>query len=118
MALTDQEKADIIYQLGWPGLTIVPNSTDYSKPIVDNLTTPTAQMEVQIRALLERLSKLDLKIEAATCRLSASQVGDIKLNENELHFLRKEKKMLLRELSDLLDIAIVRQGGSNPSVLV
>lgn len=118
MALTSQEKADLIFQLGWPGLTIVADSTDYNKTIVDNLDSVSSQMEPQIRNILSRIKKLDSHLEEALCRLSASQVGDITLNKDEIYLLRKEKKNLLREVSDLLDIPIMRQGSGGVSVCV
>lgn len=118
MAFSSQEKADIIFQLGWPGLTIVENTTDYSKIIVDRLTNASAPMISQTRSLLTRIALIDEKIQASTSRMLAKQIGDIILRDGETSLLRSEKKAVLRELSDLLSIPIVRSGGVNVSVIV
>lgn len=119
MALTDQEKLDIIFQLGWPGETLTVDSTSYSKIISDRVTDLSAPIELRVRGLLARVAKVDVALESAVCRLSAKEVGDIVLRDDELYQLRREKKRLLRELSDLLDIPIMRQGdGGGISVCV
>ena len=113
MALTAQDKADIIFQLGWPAKVLIPGSTDFSNIMVDRLENLTPEIENNVIAWLEKVIKLDVAIEAAVCRLSARRVGDIETNPDELRELRKEKLRLLRELSDMLDIEIVRKGGSS-----
>jgi hypothetical protein len=118
VALTAQEKADVIYLLGWPGLTIVQDSTDYSKPIVDNLTVISSPMEVQVRALLTRLKNLEEKLAGASCRLSAKKIGDIELRDDEISQLKKERKRALKELSRLLDIPLLVPSGVNIGVCV
>lgn len=111
MALTTQEKHEIIYQLGWPGKTLIEGSTDYSKIVADRLANLNDAIEVIVRRLLARAKKLDEKLDEAVCRLSAKQVGDIHLNEDEILLLRKEKKAVLRELSDTVDVEMLRKGG-------
>ena len=118
MALSAQEKADIIFQLGWPAKTLIQGSTDYSKIISDRLSNLTDEIELNIRAWLDKLAKIDATIEAAICRLSAKRVGDIETNPNELYELRKEKKRILMELSDMLDIEILRSGSGGISVCI
>lgn len=119
MALTDQEKTDIIFQLGWPGDTIIQGSTGYNNTITDRVNDLSAPIELRVRGLLARVFKVDAALEAAICRLSAKEVGDIVLRDDELYQLRREKKRILRELSDLLDIPIMRQGdGGGISVCV
>lgn len=119
MALTAQEKAEIVYQLGWSVLTIVPGSTDYSNTVVDRLTNTTPEMEVIIRRLLSRVSQIDLRLDGASLRLSAKIIDDITLRDDELSQLRKEKMSVLKELSDMIGIAITRTGSSiNVSVCV
>lgn len=118
MALTAQEKADVVYLLGWPGLTIVEGSTDYSKSIVDNLTEITSPMEVQVRALLARLKNLEERLAKAACRLSAKEVDGIVLRDDEISQLKKERKRALSELSRLLDIPLLVPSGVNIGVCI
>lgn len=118
MALSDTEKAEVIFQLGWPGLTIIPGSTDYSKPIVDNLTEISAPMEAQVRLLLTRIKAIDDALAATGCSLKVKQVDDIVMRDDGMYQLTREKTRLLRELSSLLDIQLLRKGGSNISVCV
>ena len=118
MALSSQQKADIVFHLGWPIKSLVENSTDYNKTIVDALANLSTEGEVIALRLLGRINKLDTVIEDAICRLAAKRVGDIETNEYELESLRKEKIKLLRELSDLLDIPMDRQGSGGIKVCV
>jgi hypothetical protein len=118
MSLSATEKADIILALGWPAKTIIENSTDYSKIIVDRLGTLTAPFEVQVRDLLGKISKLDSKLDEASCRLSAKIVGDITLRDDEIYQLKKERKRIVNRLSDLLDIEVLSTGSGGICVSV
>lgn len=111
MALTAQEKYDIVYYLGWPGKTLIPNSTDYSKVIADRLENLNAQIEVIVRRLLERAKMLDTALTDAVCRLSAKRVDEIEMNSDELLQLRNERKKVLGELSSLVDVPYLKAGG-------
>lgn len=117
MALTADQKHKVIFYLGWSGLTIVTGSTQYNSVVNNRLTEITAEIERIVLGLLERLEMLDSKLDAASCRLSASEVGDIVLNPEEIRMLRSERKRLIRELSDLLDIPIEKSGGQNVGVV-
>lgn len=118
MALSDQEKLDVIFYLGWPGKTLIEGSTDYSKIIADKMENLSAPIELRVKGLLTKIVAIDERIEGALCRMAAKKVGDIETNSDELYLLRKERMNYLRELSDLLDIPLMKQGGSNISVCV
>jgi hypothetical protein len=111
MALSAQEQADVIFQLGWPGRTIVEGSTDYSGIIVSRLTNISTPMVNQVRGLLARVVAIDGKLQSSTGRMLAKKIGDIELRDGEAGALRSEKRAVLRELSDLLDIPLQRSGG-------
>jgi hypothetical protein len=113
MALSDTEKADVVFRLGWSGKVLIEGSTDYSKIIADRLTGLSAPIEAQIRLLLSRLKKITESIDSAICRLSAKQVGDITLRDDELYQLRREEKRLKKELADLTDIPYMSGGGTS-----
>jgi hypothetical protein len=119
MALSAQSKADIIFQLGWPAKSLIVGSTDYSKILADRLDNLTTEIENNILDWMDKILALDTAIADAVCRLSAKRVGDIETNPEELRELRREKLRLLRELSDMLDIEIMRSGsGVNASICV
>lgn len=118
MALTDSQKHKVIYYLGWSGLTLVVGSTQYNTIVNNRLTDLNSHIELIVLGILERLESLDAKLAAAACRLSASEVQDIVLNPDEIRMLRSERKRLIRELSDHLDIPIEKSGGVNVGVVV
>jgi hypothetical protein len=107
MALSSQEQHDVIRYLGWPGKTIVANSISYNTQVADRVSNMPIEMENQTRKLMDRLVTLDEKLEKALCRASTKQVDDITLNENEFSMLRGERKRVVSELSDLLDIPVM-----------
>lgn len=117
MALTADQKHKVIFYLGWSGLTIVTGSTQYNSVVNNRLTEITAEIEAIVLGVLARLDSLDSRLDAAACRLSASEVDGIVLNPDEVRMLRSERKRLIRELSDLLDIPIEKSGGSNVGVV-
>jgi hypothetical protein len=122
VALTDKEKHKTIFYLGWSGLTIVEDSTQFNSVVRDRLGTTlkplNLQIEKKVKELLEQLEALDESLEAARCRLSASRVDSITMNPDEIKWLRSERRRYIRELSDHLDIPIMKSGGVNMSVVV
>jgi hypothetical protein len=113
MALSDTEKADVVYRLGWSGKVLIEGSTDYSKIIADRLIGLSGPIEAQIRTLLTRIKSITESIDSAICRLSAKQVGDIILRDDELYQLRREEKKLKKELAALTDIPLMGGGGTS-----
>ena len=118
MALSPKQKARIVFYLGWSGLTIVAGSTQYNSVVNDRLSIDDTEIERIIKELLEKLEKYDTALEAARCRLAAKSIDKIQMNEDEIRWLRSERKRLIRELSDHLDIPIVKSGGSMHGVVV
>ena len=118
MALSQQEKVKIITDLGYAGLTVVPDSIHYSNWIDDRLSTITAEIERCIRDLLKRLQAMDEKLEKAVCRAGISQIDGIKFRDDELRILRRERRRILRELSDALEIPLMASGGAVGNVCV
>jgi len=106
MALTDTEKLKVVRLLGWPGHVLTVGSMSYNNTVVKKLEALSTPMEEALRLLLETVEGLDAKREAALCRASTKEVGDIVLNENELTILTTERRRLLGEISDLLELMI------------
>lgn len=117
MALSVAEKHKVVFYLGWSGLTLVSNSTQYNSVINDRLRNLNDEIERIVRGLIARLEAIDAKLDSALCRLTASEVQDIVLNKDEIPMLKKERKRLLRELSDHLDIPVTKSSGTNVGVV-
>ena len=121
MALTEREKHRTIFYLGWSGLTLVEDSTQFNSVVNDRLGTIVKplndEIERIVRGLLEKLAACDEQLESAKCRLAASRVDNIEMNPRELEMIRKERLKCIRELSDHLAIPIMRQGGVNTAVV-
>ncbi len=111
MALSDKQKADVIFFLGWPGKTLVVDSTSYSRITAQKLENLGAGIESQVENLLDKLKKNDERLESASDRLAAKRVGDIELNEDELMILRNERNRLRKLLSQLIDIPLMGSSG-------
>lgn len=119
MALTSKQKHKVVFYLGWSGLTLVANSTQYNSVVNDRLGTAlNADIENLVKGLLERLEMLDKALEEAVCRLAASSVDNIEMNPKEIEMLKKERMRLIRELSDHLDIPITKSSAQNMTVVV
>lgn len=119
MALSSKQKHKVVFYLGWSGLTLVSGSTQYNSVVNDRLgVTLNTDIENLVKGLLERLEMLDEALDSAICRLAASKVDNIDMNPREIEQLKKERKRLIRELSDHLDIPIDKSGGMNVSVSV
>ena len=120
MALTSKQKSRVVYYLGWSGLTIVQDSTHFNSVVNDRINDASDDTNISnlVKELLEKLENIDECLEKAKCRLSASQVDNITLNDREIPMLNKERRRYIRELSDLLDITIMKSGGVNMGVMV
>jgi hypothetical protein len=117
MALTATQQQQVIKFLGWTGKTLIPESTHYNSYIFDRLQNLNPDIEAQSIEILGWLLAIDAKLFAALDRMSAREVGDIKINERESDLLRKERWRRIRELSDLLDIVVVKQSGGSINVV-
>lgn len=118
MALSSTQKYCVINYLGWAAKTLQVGSTHYSKTIDDRLSTLPAEAEPKVLEYLDQMEKIRGQIEEAQCRLSASQIGDIRTNEFEIEKLRAQESYWLRRLSEWVDIPIVRSSGRNMGLTV
>lgn len=111
MALTDKEKTTALYYLGWPGKSLQSTSQLFNSVVDDRLKNLPSALETRVKNLLKRLEALDEALDCAVPRTGARRiVGEVEMNPNELDDLRKERLRQIRELSDMLDLEIVRQG--------
>lgn len=117
MALSLQQQQDIIYYLGWPGKTLLVASTHYNSVIASRVVSLIPEIESRAIKLLTRIENIDRILEQALSRMSTLEVTDIKLDPNEAARLRRERRIIINELSDLLDIEVMKSSGSNISVV-
>jgi predicted nuclease with TOPRIM domain len=118
MALSDKQKADVIFFLGWPAKTLVEASTNYNRTTAQLLENLNTNIEGQVSDLLHKLKAQDERIDAAQDRMAALKVGDIELNPEEIDKLRNERNRLCKMLSRLLDIPMQSGGGAMFGVVV
>jgi hypothetical protein len=118
MALTNLEKIKVLRHLGWPAKTTDPTSLSYSKIASDKLINLSDEILSEVRYFLERIEKLDSRLDGALDRAGVKSIDDIELNGDEMTILRSEKRKLVKELATLLDLAILSSGSSMGSVVV
>lgn len=104
MAFATNEKFTIIRLLGWPAGTIISGNLNFSNIIASRLENLTAEVEEQVRTLFGRLDTLDAHLQTAISRAGVKQIDDIQLRDNEIEILRKERNLVIKELSQMLDI--------------
>ena len=102
--LTEAEKTKILRHLGWPGKSIVPNSTLFSNWVNDRMIDLTPEIESCVRDLLDRLDDMDGKLEKAVCRASIKSVDGMVFRDDEIRILRRERYRIIKELARMLDI--------------
>lgn len=117
--LSDLEKFKIIRLLGHPAKTLVEDSTHYSNIIAGRLTNLPEPVVTLIRELLERLENIDEKLAKQIDRAGVQRLDDIVFSGRGIDELRKERRAVLNELSETLDIVNLRGGASaNVSICI
>jgi hypothetical protein len=115
MALSGAQKNKVLQLLGYPGGSIESGSVLYHKVLADRLANVPADTETLVVSILAGVATIETQMAAAPARFISEQVGDIKLNTAEIEKLRKERKLLAREIGQLLDIPM--RGGGGISVV-
>lgn len=110
MSLDSQQQADVLFYLGWPGTTNLVGNTNYNKIVVDRMTQTTPEVDARVTSLLAEIESVRTKLTGSTGRALVKRVGDIELNTGEAMLLKSDYKRLLRDLSSLLDIEMLRMG--------
>jgi len=121
MALTEQQKTRTLRYLGLSYELIIPTSPYWAQWIWMKLSSPgetivqngitieggelTEVAEQELIELLNRVEGIDTQLTQATSRLKVTQVGqDIALNTEEIPMLRRERRRVIREIYELLDL--------------
>jgi hypothetical protein len=105
MALTDAEKGEVLFYLGYPAITLVEGSTHYSKILADRLAALPDYAETRARKIMKKIRDIDVKLEEATERMSVKEVDGFQLNENEVQGLKGMRKGHVKELASLTGVS-------------
>jgi hypothetical protein len=113
MALSEQNKADILFHLCWPATTLDPESVNFHSIIRDRLNNIGELGESQVIGLLSKIDSIEGKLSSSPAKSNVKQIGDIHLDtEKSLRLIEKESNRLRNRLSALLDIPNKCRGGS------
>lgn len=120
MAFTEADKYRIIRYLGWPANTLVSTSLSYSKIVSDRLLSVADPAIEEVRELLDRIKAVDASRTSAVDSSGVKSIDDIEFfgkgDGTKLEELLKEKKRLVIELSEILDIAVYNRSSSMGNV--
>ena len=105
MAFTQAEKIKILKFCKIPAKAIRPNTIYYNSWLAESrLANNEPETEEETRTLISRVDEIDVQLRSSTNRLKASSFGDVQLNPEEMMSLRRERKKVIREIRDLLDL--------------
>jgi hypothetical protein len=106
MALSETEKFQIRWRLGWSERFFQTDSRlDQALSAIDTRPDAEAQLQVHLASLIQ----FDTEITQARGRLKANQVGSIQLNRAELYELRQEAQRECNAIAQLLGVAVRRR---------
>lgn len=107
MALTQKEKYQVIFELGYPGKVLIEDSTHYDRVTARRLENLPPELEELVREVLLNLITVRSKLTASQGRALVKRVGDIELNPEEGTILSGEFRRLLAQLASLLDLHVL-----------
>ena len=102
MALTATQKQKILRYVGWPDIFIQQNKRFFSSTINKRLTEISPEAEADAVELLNRCLDIETQLSKATKRLTATSIGNIRLNRMEISALRAERRRLVGEIKTTL----------------
>ena len=113
MAFTSEEKAKILYFLGYPAKVTDPNSLEYNSIVNDRFESFPADAEPIARDLISQVEALKTKLTQSHGDMRVKKVGDIELNPDKVASnLKSELKRLYLEISELMNIRYISKKGS------
>ena len=108
MAFTQQEKEKICRFSGWPLQALIPNTTFFNNYFTQWITNVEYSQtgEDTIRTFLTRIDAIDQALQDAIKRLAVSSIGhnELSMNQREMTDLRAERRRVIREMKDTLNI--------------
>lgn len=116
--LSATEIQSTVRWLGWPSKTVDEGSTHYSKIFTDRITTLSDEGIAVVRDLLRKISETEEKIECARCRLAAEKVDGLVMNNREISQLHSLKTHYILELSEFVDLPVLKHSHHVHSLVV
>lgn len=117
MALTDSEKGEVTFYLGYSAKVLVPGTVDYSKRVAERFDGIPDHLLVRARKCLTRIRTTDTQLDAAATRFAVTEADGIKLNEKERDMILAERRRYILQLSNLLDLPLCKSSsGINVSI--
>ena len=104
MALTEQQKYQFLSYIGWPVDVLTPDHRNYAPVIAQRFNDFPESAEPEFTRRLEQCTAIDTQLTQATSRLTAGSIGNIRLNRDEISMLRAERRRLLNELKNIINI--------------
>lgn len=116
MAIEKEEKAEILYYLGYPAKVVDKNSLEYNSIINDRFESFPEEFEPIMRQNLSEIKALKERMIGSHNDLRVKQVSDIILNTDEM--LTKYKSELRRLSKDLGGLMNIRYRSGSTSISV
>lgn len=111
MALSLEQKNEILFLLCYPAKTIIADSNLYNSIVADRLEDLDSSTQDRIETMLTEINEVRTKLTALQDQGKLKQVGDIHFNvDNNDRTVKSEYSRLLKELACYLDIP--RRGSS------
>ena len=112
MALSLEQKNEILFLLCYPAKTIIVGSNLYNSVIADRLEDLDSATQDRVEALLSEINDVRTKLTGLQDQGKLRRVGDIEFNvDSNDRTVKSEYRRLLKELSCYLDIPM--RGKSN-----
>lgn len=109
MALDNTQKSQIMRYLGWPDSVLVEGSQFYNNWMNERLDMISEAGEPQVEKLVARILGIDDQLEQSNQRLKVGSIDGLRLQKEEQRMLHKERKNIIRQLSDFVNIPLYKE---------
>lgn len=105
MALSLEQKNEILFLLCYPAKTIIADSNLYNSIIADRLEDLDVYTQDRVESMLDEINSVRTKLTELQSQGKLKRVGDIEFNvDSNDRTVKSEYKRLLKELACYLDI--------------
>jgi len=113
MALSLEQKHQILFHLGYPAKTLIPDTNLYNSIVNDRLENLDSFSQDRVESLLSEMESSRTNLRSLENQGKLKQVGDIVFNtENNDRNSQGEYRRVRKELARTLDIPMVGGGSS------
>jgi hypothetical protein len=111
--LSNKQKYEIVFNLGYPPKILDEGSLYYSRFIDRELSSANEFVQDQAIELLKDIKEIKGKIKKAPDSFKVAQVGEIRFNlDSGPDLLKNELNRTLKELSSLLDLPLYKKSNT------